>query len=265
MIRVPAPEGRIVQPEGRITRGTTGLNRLRRSDRWSAQSPAVIAALAGPSPLAVDVGYGARPNTTLEWASWLRRVAPSVRVTGLEIDPDRVVPDRDGVHFARGGFELAGLRPNLVRAFNVLRQYDEDEVRGAWETVTSRLAPGGVFIEGTCDELGRRCCWITLDRGGPRTLTLAWHPGYSDHPSDLAERLPKALIHHNVPGERIHTLLALADECFDHAAGYAPYGNRVRWRAAAIALAARTDGAARAPRRPVRDNLLTVDWSFVAP
>ena len=143
---MPAPEGRIVQPEGRITRGTTGLNRLRRSDRWSAQSPAVIAALAGPSPLAVDVGYGARPNTTLEWASWLRRVAPSVQVTGLEIDPDRVVPDRDGVHFARGGFELAGLRPNLVRAFNVLRQYDESEVADAWATVTSRLAPGGVFI-----------------------------------------------------------------------------------------------------------------------
>nr|WP_041944495.1 methylase [Tsukamurella paurometabola] len=255
----------VPSPEGRITRGTTGLNRLRRSDRWSAHSPAVARALDGPAPLAVDLGYGARPNTTLEWASWLRRVSPSVRVTGLEIDPERVVPGRDGVDFARGGFELAGLRPNLVRAFNVLRQYDEAEVRGAWSMVIDRLAPGGVFIEGTCDELGRRCCWITLDSSGPRTLTLAWHPGYTDHPSELAERLPKALIHHNVPDERIHTLFSLADECWDHAAGYAPYGNRVRWRAAGAALAERTGGAARPPRRPVRDNLLTVDWSFVAP
>ena len=48
-------------------------------------------------------------------------------------------------------------------------------------------------------------------------------------------------------------------------AGYAPYGNRIRWRAAGTALAERTGGAARPPRRPVRDNLLTVDWSFVAP
>ncbi len=252
-------------PEGRITRGTTGLNRLRRSDRWTAHSPAAAAALAGPAPLAVDLGYGARPDTTLEWAAWLRRIAPAVRVVGLEIDPARVVPGRGGVEFARGGFELAGLRPNLVRAFNVLRQYDEAEVPAAWAMITSRLAPGGVLIEGTCDELGRRCCWLTLDRSGPRTLSLAWHPGYTGRPSELAERLPKALIHHNVPGTGIHTLLALADECWDRAAGYAPYGTRMRWRAAAADLAARTGGAARPPRRPVRDNLLTVDWALVAP
>ncbi|WP_019202138.1 hypothetical protein [Tsukamurella sp. 1534] len=252
-------------PDGRITRGTTGLNRLRRSDRWSVHDPAVRRAIAAPSALAVDVGYGARPDTTLEWAARLRTVNPGLRVVGLEIDPARVVPGRDGVEFARGGFELAGLRPHLVRAFNVLRQYDEAEVAGAWTTVTERLAPGGVFVEGTCDELGRRCCWLTLDVAGPRTLTLAWHPGFTGRPSDLAERLPKALIHHNVPGERIHALLTLADRCWDHAAGYAPYGNRVRWRAAAAVLAVETGGAARAPRRPVRDNLLTVDWGFVAP
>ena len=28
-------------------------------------------------------------------------------MTGLEIDPARVVPGQDGVRFARGGFELA--------------------------------------------------------------------------------------------------------------------------------------------------------------
>src|SRR3712207_6857817 len=33
--------------------------------------------------------------------------------------------------FARGGFELGGLRPALVRAMNVLRQYEESEVDGA--------------------------------------------------------------------------------------------------------------------------------------
>ena len=36
--------------------------------------------------------------------------------------------DRDPprVDFRVGGFELAGLQPVLVRAFNVLRQYDEE-------------------------------------------------------------------------------------------------------------------------------------------
>lgn len=213
----------------------------------------------------MDVGYGARPNSTIEWAGWLHRIEPAVSVVGLEIDPARVVPDTGGVHFARGGFELAGLHPDLIRAFNVLRQYDEDEVPAAWSTMLAGLRPGGVLIEGTCDELGRRCCWITLDRSGPRTLTLAWHPGYTGHPSELAERLPKALIHHNVPGERIHRVLALADECWDHAAGFAPYGARMRWRVAAAMLHQRTDGAARAERRPVRDNRFTVDWAAVAP
>ncbi|MGC7299420.1 class I SAM-dependent methyltransferase, partial [Mycobacteroides abscessus subsp. massiliense] len=109
-----------------------------------------------------------------------------------EIDPQRVVPARDGVHFGLGGFELAGLTPVLVRAFNVLRQYPESEVAQAWATMTDRLAPGGLIIEGTCDEIGRRCAWLLLDASGPLTLTLACDPFDIDKPSDLAERLPKA-------------------------------------------------------------------------
>ncbi len=44
----------------------------------------------------------------------------------------RPYADPPGLDFRRGGFELAGLRPVLVRAMNVLRQYDESEVDGAW-------------------------------------------------------------------------------------------------------------------------------------
>ncbi len=263
----PSPPGSDPPPTGRITRGTTGLNRLRRSDRWTAHHPDIVRALSDvpQSALAVDVGYGARPDTTLEWAGWLRRTAPTVRVVGLEIDPARVVPGRDGVEFGLGGFELAGLRPNVIRAFNVLRQYDEAEVPQAWATMTARLRPGGRLIEGTCDEVGRRCCWVLLGPEGPISLTLAWAPGHTERPSDLAERLPKALIHRNVPGEKIHEMLALADECWDHAAGFATYGHRIRWRHAAALLAERTDGVARAPRRPLRDNVLTLPWASVAP
>ena len=43
----------------------------------------------------------------------------------------------------------------VVRAFNVLRQYDVESVPEAWSEMTARLAPGGLILDGTCDELGR--------------------------------------------------------------------------------------------------------------
>ncbi|GAB17486.1 hypothetical protein GOEFS_035_00170 [Gordonia effusa NBRC 100432] len=230
-----------------------------------ASSPAVAAALNSVSiPMAVDLGYGGRPDTAVEMAARLRVNHPTLRLTGLEIDPDRVVPDVGDVEFAVGGFELAGLRPQLVRAFNVLRQYDEAEVAGAWQQMRDALAPGGVIVEGTCDEIGRRCCWILLDADGPRTLTLSWAPEHTGYPSELAPRLPKALIHRNVPGERIHQLLTEADRCWEMAASHASFGQRIRWREATRLLRA-AGVPVETGRRTTRDNILTVPWDVVAP
>src|SRR6476646_4394536 len=143
-------------PIGQLTRGTTGYNRLRRSDRWLVHSRRVrIALQAAIDPPVVALGYGALPVTTLELAARLRVVRADVRVVGLEIHPERIVPSRQGVEFALGGFELAGRRPVLVRAFNVLRQYPVDAVAGAWSVMQAQLAPGGLIVDGTCDELGR--------------------------------------------------------------------------------------------------------------
>ncbi len=231
-------------------------------------SPRVLAALnSTPSPVAVDLGFGRSPVTTLEWAARLRAVRPDVRVVGLEIDPERVDAGRAAagdVEFRLGGFELADLRPNLVRAFNVLRQYPEGAVEDAWHTMRSRLAPGGVLIDGTCDELGRRSCWVLLDRDGPVSLTLACDAAAIARPSDLAERLPKVLIHHNVPGQPIHTLLVAADQAWAAAAGQSVFGPRARWRAMLAGL--RSAGVPiEAQRRNPRDAVLTVPWSTVAP
>jgi hypothetical protein len=187
---------------------------------------------------------------------------PHVSVVGLEIDPSRVLPPRDGVRFERGGFELAGYQPHLVRAFNVLRQYDVAQVPDAWRMVCSRLAPGGVFIEGTCDELGRRASWVLLNRQGPVSLTLAWQPWDVAKPSDVAERLPKILIHRNVPGQKIHSLLRLCDDCWDKTNGLAAFGPRIRWRETQKLL--REHLPITRPRL-LRDNVLTVPWSVVAP
>lgn len=255
----------VAGPVGAVTRGTTAANRLRRADRWMVHRPEFRRLLTSvDDPLVVDLGYGASHTTTVEWARRLRPVAPGARVVGLEIDPARVLDPVDGVEFRLGGFELAGLRPTIVRAFNVLRQYREDEVADTWALITGAMAPGGLLLEGTCDELGRRCSWVVIDGEGPRSLTLCWSPAHADTPSDVAERLPKALIHRNVPGEPVHALLAAADRAWREAAPFAPYGPRQRWRRAHALLRA-TGVPAEPLRAGTRDAVLTVPWDAVAP
>ena len=62
-----------------------------------------------------------------------------------------------GLTFELGGFELPVPRPPLlVRALNVLRQYDEQAAWRAWDRICAGLAPDGGLVEGTCDEIGRR-------------------------------------------------------------------------------------------------------------
>ncbi|MCW2776516.1 MAG: methylase [Frankiales bacterium] len=246
---------------GLPTRGTTAPNRLRRVDRWLAAVHGDLLR-AAERPLVVDLGYGATPVTAVELHARLSAVRPDVEVVGLEIDPERVAAALDarrpGLDFRRGGFELAGLRPLVVRALNVLRQYEEDAAARAWTTLLGGLAPGGLLVEGTCDELGRRACWVALTAEGPQSLTLAAHLPTLDRPSALAERLPKALIHHNVPGEPVHALLAELDEAWDRAAPYAAFGPRQRW----VAAAGSVEGV---DARRARFGELTVPWSRVAP
>lgn len=256
-------------PVGVPTRGTTGYNRLRKSDRWLVAQDRVQThmrdvQLSGRNPVAIDVGYGASHTTTVEWARFLRTLAPQVEVTGLEIEPSRVLPPRDGVRFALGGFELAGMKADVVRAFNVLRQYDVDQVRDAWATMQAGLHDGGVIIEGTCCEVGRRSTWVLLDKEGPQTLTMSWWPQELEKPSDIAERLPKALIHLNTPGHAIYDVLQEMDAAWNQAAPLAVFGPRVRWREALNYFHATTELPRLTPRRRLSDNSLTVPWSAVS-
>jgi hypothetical protein len=254
--------------EGRVTRGTTGTNRLRRVDRYLAASPALRSAA---SPLVVDLGFGARPWTALELADRLARVRPGVRVLGLEIDPARVaaaLPSAtDRVTFALGGFEVptpGGERPTIVRAMNVLRQYEESEVPAAWDRMRDRLAPGGLLLDGTCDEVGRIASWVDVEADGPRRFTIALRLQDLAAPSIVAERLPKALIHRNVPGERIHDLLQALDEAWARASPLSVYGPVQRFVAAVESLRAAGRPIEGGPKR-WRLGELTVPWSSVTP
>jgi hypothetical protein len=249
---MPPPYARAVAPQpakpvGTITRGTTNPNRLRRIDRWITTSAAGLLR-AADDPLVVDLGFGASPVTTVELFARLRRVRSDIEVVGLEIDPDRVRAAAPyaapGLSFARGGFELgrlSGRRPVLVRAANVLRQYAEDEVPAAWAAMTARLAPGGLVVDATCDELGRRCAWLAVSGSPapqPVSLTVSMMLSPIEHPSDVAERLPKWLIHRNVPGEPVHSWLAALDDAWARAAGHAAWGPRQRFVAAVQAVRA---------------------------
>jgi hypothetical protein len=253
---------------GLPTRGTTNANRLRRVDRWllATQVPRLRDAAR---PLVVDLGYGASAVTTLELVERLAPEVAGLEVVGLEIDPERVAAveaDRDPprVDFRLGGFELAGLQPVLVRAFNVLRQYDEASAARAWDTMRAALAPGGLIVEGTCDEYGRRAAWVALDADGPLTLTLSARVADLDRPSDLAERLPKALIHHNVPRSPVHDFLRAFDAAWAASAGLSAFGPRQRWTAAVQAMAEQGWPFVGSSRR-WRHGEVTVRWSAVAP
>jgi hypothetical protein len=105
---------------------------------------------------------------------------------------------------------------------------------------------------------------VLLDADGPISLTLACDPFAIERPSDLAERLPKVLIHDNVAGQPIHTLLTAADRAWASVAGHGVFGPRVRWRAMLDLLRGEGFGV-EPPRRRLRDGVLSVPWSTVAP
>jgi len=242
-------------------------------DRWIAATHGAQLRRA-VDPVAVDLGYGAAPWTAVELLDRLRTVAPRTRVVGVEIEPARVAAakpyERDGLVFRHGGFEVpVPQRPMLIRAANVLRQYDEDQVAEVWQRLCARLAVatesslGGLLVEGTCDEVGRRHVWVALGPEGPRTVTFAARLGSLERPSDLAERLPKALIHRNVPGEAVHAFLRDFDRAWAAAAPYASYGARQRWMRAVRDLRGDwpvLDGPVR-----WRQGEVTVAWGALAP
>ena len=244
---------------GLPTRGTTNPNRLRRVDRWIAGTHGAAAAPrrrpAGRRPRlrrhALD-----RRRAAARLRRSRRRPGASASRSTRRGSRRRRPRDRDGPGLPPGGFECRPARPVLIRAANVLRQYDEDEVAGAsGRAAARRLAPrraagrGHLRRDRPPARLGARS-----DPDGPRTVTFATRLGSLDRPSDLAERLPKALIHRNVPGEPVHAFLRDFDRAWATAAPYRPSGRGSAGRRGRAVCAERLAGGRRPTLAARRDH-----------
>lgn len=221
---------------GQPTRGKTAPNRLRKTDTFVAVAyPEFIRHTTG---LYVDLGYGFYPITSVETLRRLRQLNPSLQVLGVEIDPERVAGAQafaePGLSFRLGGFNLPlkpGERASIIRAFNVLRQYDEAAVAAALETLSGSLTPGGLVIEGTSDPLGRLLTFNLSEKrsGGLERTAIVLAPTLRAdfQPRQFQAVLPKSFIHHAEPGGAIDRFFADWTAAWQHARRLAAEPRRV--------------------------------------
>ena len=212
------------KPQGHQTRGKTARNRLRRSDIFMLLTEGSLIRRKDPPgtrSFYVDLGYGFEPFTTLEAAERLRRINPELPVLGVEIDPERVAmgkPFEDEQTFFRlGGFNLplqAGESARLIRAFNVLRQYEEAEWAEPIEQLGRQLVPGGMLLEGTSNPFGSVWTANVIRRSvtPPHPViregflfSTNFHMGFE--PDLFQPVLTKNYIHRMVPGEEIYDFM----------------------------------------------------------
>jgi hypothetical protein len=249
----PHPRSIPKKPQGQITRGKTASNRLRRVDNFVLlYEPSLLTRTEGgfAASLFVDLGYGFDARTTLESASRFRNVNPALPILGVEIDKERVeaaLPFADGRTFFRlGGFNLPlhdGERVRLIRAFNVLRQYEEKDFAPAYERLAQYVLPGGLMIEGTSNPFGS--IWVAnVVRKEERdwkfeALVFSTNFRLGFDVEEFQTILPKNYIHHMLKGEPIFDFFAAWKRAAAETIAAKVYGPRQWFIAAAEALSAK--------------------------
>jgi len=209
---------------GRLTRGKTRPGRFRLLDPWIASQ--VGRAVGQETAHVVDVGIGARPDTTLELHRALGGADAGVRTTGLDLDPERVQALREaeepGVRAVLGGFDAELPPAHLVRAANLLRQYRLPDVPPALTAMSHWLAPEGLLVGGTTDRHGDRGVFRVFRRVDGRLLPQALiclaaldGPGFA--PRALTPYLPRGLGWHGHPGPTVQPLFTAWTRAFEHA------------------------------------------------
>jgi hypothetical protein len=234
------------KPVGLPTRGKTAGNRLRRTDVFLALCHAgLIRRLSG---LYVDLGYGENPGTTIETMRRLRRLNPSLRLLGVEIDPERVaaaLPFSDcGLDFRLGGFNLplaTGEQAAFIRAMNVLRQYPEEAHAPAIAQMCSYLEEEGILVEGTSDPSGRLMVFNLFQRRGAgyeqQGLVFSVNFRGAFSPRDFQAVLPKNHIHHVEEGSPMQEFFQRWEQAWQRSRPQAASDSRRRFLLSARLLA----------------------------
>jgi hypothetical protein len=189
-------------------------------------------------------------------------VNPNLKILGVEIDKERVeaaLPFADEKTFFRlGGFNLPmqeGEHVRLIRAFNVLRQYEEKDFSPAYEKLAQYVLPGGLMVEGTSTPYGQ--IWVaniarkeesdvlSLSKGGKKdgwkmeSLVFSTNFRLGFDAEEFQTILPKNLIHRVVEGEPIHDFFEAWKKSAKETSSMKTYGARQWFIAAAERLAER--------------------------
>src|SRR3990172_11685109 len=242
------------RPEGQPTRGKTAPNRLRRVDNFILlYEPSLLTRTDGlfSDSMFVDLGYGFDARTRLESAARLRRVNPDLKILGVEIDKERVEPALpfadDKIFFRLGGFNLPmkqGETVRLIRAFNVLRQYEEKDFAPAYERLAQYVLPGGLMIEGTSNPFGS--IWVAnlvrkIEGGKWKTEALVFSTSFrmGFDITDFQAVLPKNYIHHVIQGESIYDFFEAWKRSAAETASAKVFGLKQWFIASAESLAAK--------------------------
>lgn len=266
---------------GQPTRGKTARNRLRRTDVFLllyAEELLRRQSEIYTQSFYVDLGYGAEAHTTLESAQRFRQINPTLPVLGVEIDPARVAaakPYENAItQFRLGGFNIPlqpGESARIIRAFNVLRQYEESQVANAHTLLASQVVPGGLVLEGTSDPFGR--VWVAnLLRKRPLagSESALEHEGivfgtnfrWGFEPGIFQPVLPKNYIHRMRPGETIHEFMEAWKEATRLSAPFKTFGLR-QWFSASAHLLRQMGYAIELRDRFLRRGFLV--WKFSQP
>lgn len=127
----------------------------------------------GATRAVVELGFGASGVTAESWFDRVRAHNERIVCVGVEVDPQRVASARAASRDVRtvwmeGGFDFASPVEGvgIVRALNVLRQYDASAAPGAHAMMGRKLIEGGLLVEGSCDRKGEVCVVHVMRKRG---------------------------------------------------------------------------------------------------
>ena len=140
----------------KITRGKTSEGRLRLVDAYLLERHR-SALESGPF---VDLGCGVGGLTTIESKSAIEQAGLVVEIWAVDADEARL-PAVDGIQTSTA-LEVVDI--GVLRAMNVLRQYNVDDSLAALSEWSTHLSTQGVLVEGTSDKHGELAAFFCLGR-----------------------------------------------------------------------------------------------------